>query len=150
MSRLFGIIVLFLVINSCKQSVNYQGEYDVKADIRFGSKFYSIYLSPKGIGYVIKGRGSRYSKPLEIASSDTSQIFKLDSIGLSYKALDKLRIKPTIDSSFQDSPRAEIYYNNKKIYDTYRWDTEFWNVFRPIMEQIPRGFNPFRTSENPF
>jgi hypothetical protein len=42
--------------------------------------------------------------------------------------------------------RAEVYFNHQKIYDGYAWDETFWDLFRPIMKQIPEGYDPFRAN----
>lgn len=124
--------------------------YNVRTDFRQGSRFYSICISESGKAYAIKGDGSFYTEPLKILKSDTSENFKLDSAKQFYESLDKIRKEPITGSNYMGAPRVEVYYDGKKFYDTYRWNEAFWDLFRPIMHQIPNGFNPFLPTEKPF
>ncbi|MGK2862486.1 MAG: hypothetical protein ACSLE0_11160 [Chitinophagaceae bacterium] len=151
MKELLYTLFFFATILSCKERYHNNRSYCVRTDIRFGSRFCSIFINEDGTAYAIKGRGSHYTEPLKIISSDTSNIFKLDSIKLYLENLNKIKDEPVIGGYRNDAHRAEIYCNQKKVYDAYNWDEEFWKLIKPIMEQIPKGFNPFRDeSENPF
>jgi hypothetical protein len=150
MKRLLSILLFFATILSCKERSPDDKSYNARSDIRFGSRFFSIYISEGGTAYVIKGKGSSYTEPLKIESSDTSNIFKLDSVKLFFEKLNRIKDNPIIGANRLDAPRVEIYYNQKKVYDAYKWDENFWDIFKPIMEQIPSGFNPFRSNEKPF
>ncbi|NSL85334.1 hypothetical protein ECE50_000725 [Chitinophaga sp. Mgbs1] len=127
-----------------------QSEYDVHTDVRLGQRFYSIFLHKDGFGYVVKGIGSYYTEPLRIDSSVSSNIFRVDSIKGLIHILSKLNIDSTIKRPMGTIPRVEIYYKNKKVYDAYRWDQSVWNGLRPIISQLPHGFNPFLVNDNPF
>lgn len=150
MKKLLYALFFFATILSCKERNVDEKPYNVRSDIRFGSKFFSIYVSEDGAAYVIKGRGSHYTEPLKVESSDTSNVFKLDSVKLFFENLNHIKDNPIIGANRLDAPRVEIYYDQKKVYDAYKWDEKFWNLFKPIMEQIPSGFNPFRADEKPF
>jgi hypothetical protein len=141
----FGIIFI-----GCKEKKNEKNLYSVRTDIRLGSKFYSIYFNEIGDAYAIKGNCSYYTEPLKVESSDTSSLFKLDSVKPFFVKLDAIKINPIIGGNREGAPRVEIYYGNKKIYDACKWDEPFWDLFRPIMEQIPKGFNPFLSDDKPF
>ena len=91
-----------------------------------------------------------HNEDLIVRSADTSGIFKLDSIDKYYFQIKKIENKPKIDSSDPGSPRIEIYYKHIMIVDSYNWDESFWDIARPIMYQLPDGFNPFRSDEMPF
>ncbi|HEY9256447.1 hypothetical protein [Chitinophaga sp.] len=128
-----------------------QETYDIHADVRLGERFYSIFLDKDGYGYVAKGTGSYYTSPLTIDSSVNSNMFKVDSIKGLISILDQLTIDSTIKKKPMGTiPRVEIYYKNVKVYDAYRWDQSVWNGLRPIISQLPHGFNPFLASDNPF
>ena len=150
MKKLLYTLLFFATILSCKESGVDEKSYNVRSDIRFGSKFFSICINEDGAAYVIKGTGSHYTESLKVESSDTSNIFKLDSVKLFFERLNNIKDNPIIGANRLDAPRVEIYYNQKKVYDAYKWDEIFWNLFKPIMEQIPSGFNPFRADEKPF
>ncbi len=141
----------FLAFTSCKEKNNNENSYDVRSDIRLGNKFYSIFLNENGEGYVIKGKGSYYTDTLKIESSDTSNVFKLDSAKVFFEVLNRIKTNPIFKKNRTGTaPRAEIYYDQQKVYDGYTWDEKFWDLFRPIMYQIPNGFNPFRADDKPF
>jgi len=147
----FYIFPFFLAFISCKAKVHDAELYNVRTDIRLGNKFYSIYVNEEGSAYVVKGAGSYYTDTLKIKSSDTSEVFKLDSISLFFETLNKIKANPIFRANrTSTAPRAEMYYDHQKIYDAYAWDETFWDLFRPIMEQIPKGFNPFRVNDKPF
>lgn len=150
MTQPLYILCFFLLFFSCKGKGNDIKSYNFQADIRLGNKFYSIYLNEDGEGYVIKGSGSYYTDTLKIKSSDTSNVFKIDSVKVFFENLNKIKAHPIVGVNRVDAPRVEIYYNHQKVYDAYKWDETFWKLFRPIMEQIPRGFNPFRANDKPF
>jgi len=147
--QLYTLIILISIL-SCKEKNPYKKSYDIRSDIRFGKKFFSICISEDGTAYAIKGVGSHYLEPLKVESSDTSKIFKLDSIEVFLKNLDHMKDNPIIKPFRLDSPRGEVYYKQKKVYDDYKWDDFFWNLFNPIMRQIPAEFNPFRGDTHPF
>lgn len=148
--KLLYAFFFFIIIQSCKEKSNSDHSYDVRSDIRFGTWFFSVFVKEDGTAFVIKGTGTPYTDPLTVLSSDTSNIFRLDSVGLFFEKLNQIRDNPIIGAKRLDAPRVEIYYDQKKVYDAYRWDETFWDLFKPIMEQIPSGYNPFRTNEKPF
>jgi hypothetical protein len=151
MRTCFYIPFFFFPFYSCTEKNADKESYNVRADVRFGTKFYSIFLNEQGKAYAIKGVGSDYTDTFNVKSSDTSRVFKLDSTKIFLMNLDKIKSHPIIEGVSQpDAPRVEIYFDQQKIYDVYKWDGTFWGLFRPIMEQIPKGYNPFRISENPF
>ena len=149
MTKIFYISFFSFLLFSCKAQTNRE-QYKVRADIRLSTKFYSIYMNEEGQAYVIKGNSSYYTDTLKIESSDTSNVFKIDSVKVFFENLNKIKANPIIGVKRVDAPRVEIFYDHQKIYDAYRWDETFWNLFRPIMEEIPKGFNPFRESDKPF
>ena len=140
----------FSFLIGCKGIYKNVNSYNARADIRFGSKFYSILLNEIGEGYVIKGNSSYYTESFNIESSDTSSFFKIDSAKSFFKELNKIKDAPVISDKRIGSPRVEIYYDDKKIYDACKWDESFWDIFRPIMEQLPKNYNPFLIDEKPF
>lgn len=143
-------ILLLLVFASCRSQPSGEKLFDARSDIRLGSKFYSIYLKKDGTAYVVKGIGSDYTEALKIESSDTSSVFRLDSAKVFFKRLERIESHPIVEEKRLDAPRVEIYYKDKKIYDAYSWDETFWDMFSPIMSQIPKSFSPFRLDDAPF
>lgn len=143
-------IVLFFAFTSCRLQPSDKKPFDARSDVRLGSKFFSICINKDGTAYVIKGTSSNYTEALKIESSDTSNIFRLDSAEVFFKRLEQIKSHPIIEAERLDAPRVEIYYSDKKVYDAYNWDETFWGLFRPIMSQIPKGFNPFRMDDTPF
>lgn len=145
------LLLSFAIFMSCKgKQARADMLYNVRADFRMGSKFYSIWMNENGKAYAIKGEGSFYTEPLKILTSDTSEVFRMDSVGQFYKNLETVRKKPITGSNYMGAPRVEIYYDGQQIYDSYRWNEAFWDLFRPIMHQIPKKFNPFLTNDKPF
>lgn len=145
--------LLFFIVSfvGCKEKVDKKSLFNVQADIRLGSKFYSIYFNELGNAYVVKGDGTYYTEPLKVESSDTSKTFKLDSAKRFFEILNEVKANPVKKGNRVGSAqRGEVYYNHQKIYDSYAWDETFWGLFAPIMEQIPKGYNPFRTDDKPF
>jgi len=148
--KLFYVLPCLVLLFACQQRNSPEKVYDVEADIRRGYKFYSIHLNEDGEGYIIKGNCSYYQEPFKISSSDTSPVFKLDSSVVFFQNLNRIKNHPIFGLSRTDAARTEIYYNYQKVYDSYSWDETFWDLFRPIMEQLPKGFDPFRESDRPF
>lgn len=143
-------LLLFLAFAACRCQSSDNKPFDARSDIRLGSKFYSIYLNKDGTAYVVKGAGSNYTEALKIESSDTSSVFHLDSAKVFFERLEHIKNHPIIRAKRLDAPRVEIYYSNEKVYDAYEWDETFWDLFRPIISQIPKGFSPFRMDDAPF
>ena len=142
-------VCLSIIISSC--GTTKRDNYPIRVDIRYGYKFFSLRANALGEAYVIKGKGSYFTELLKIANSDTSLIFKLDSIESFSKEIAHLRNNPNIREHVNtDSPRGEIYYENYKILDEAQTSGKFIDVFRPIITQLPSGFNPFLLDEHPF
>ena len=142
---------MFFMSSSCKDTVSNEQQYPARIDVRLGFKYYSVFLSKENKAYVIKGKGSFYTDSLIVKSSDTSHIFKLDSVRLVLESFDQIKSSPiTRTNRTGTAQRIEIYYEHKKIYDGYAWDEVFWNLYRPIMKQLPKGFDPFRVDDKPF
>lgn len=149
--RLFVFIVCLLFTLACEQNNSKNKEYDVRADIRLGTAFYSIFVNEQGFAYVIRGSGTDYNEQLEVKSSDTSAIVRLDSVRVFYRQLNELKKQPHIFGiTVLDAPRVEVYYDSDKIYDSNSWNAKFWDLFRPIATQLPKGYNPFTASDHPF
>ena len=150
-SLLVLLVLLFAVSPACKHKSKSTNPYDTRIDFRFGKKFYSMHLCKQGMAYMVKGKGTNYTEPFAIMSSDTSKVFKIDSLQATYKLLDKLKAKPRIDTAgTTDAPRIEIYYDDKKIYDSFEWSGGIWDLFRPMIDKLPQGYNPFSGGEHPF
>ncbi len=131
-------------------NVNAQIHYNIRADIVFGYKFYSIFVGNNGNAYVIRGKDSGYPESFKVISSDTSRVFKLKHIGVFYRYVAKFKAKPLINHSLvTDSPQVTIYYKGKMIYNGPE-SGMFWDMFRPVMLQLPKGYNPFLTDDQPF
>lgn len=143
-------LLLFLSFAACRSQPSKEKLFDARSDIRFGSKFFSICVNKDGTAYVVKGKGSNYTEALKVESSDTSGVFRLDSAKVFFERLEQIKRRPIIGAKRLDAPRVEIYYSNEKVYDAYEWDETFWDLFRPIMLQIPKGFSPFRMDDAPF
>ena len=107
-------------------------------------------MNESGDAYALKGKGSNYMESFKVISSDTSAEFKFDSGKVFIEKLRVIRKKPIINTGNYDAPRVEIYYAGELIYDTGNWDNQFWDLFRPLMRQIPSEYNPFIVSNNPF
>lgn len=148
--KFINLLFFFFILQACKEKNAEMDSYNVRSDIRLGTKFYSIYMKDDGLSYVIKGVGTYYTDTLKMISSETSTFFKLDSAKVFLQNLNAIKNNPINGIYRDDAPRVEVYLNHQKIYDAYKWDETFWNLFRPIMEQIPMGFNPFRANDNPF
>ena len=149
MKKQIIVIILASLLFSCTKRPNIK-VYPIQANFRFGHKFYSLNLNKAGEAYVIKGIGTSYIEPLQYKFGDTSQTFKLDSVSTFLKKIELLRSHPLSDLSSFDAPRVEIFYDKQKIYDATRWDHQFWDMFRPLMQQLPKGYNPFRLDDKPW
>lgn len=143
-------LTFLLFLFSCNNKLTTESTNDVRLDVRLGKKFYSIYVSKEGDGYGVRGIGSYFVEPLVVEKSDTSKFFRLDSAKLFFDNLEKYERQPFVGAKVQDAPRIEIYYLQKKIYDSYRWGADFWDLVRPIMYQIPKGYNPFLANDETF
>ncbi len=151
MKRIYQLVIFILLIAACKERVEVEKQYEVRVDVRMGTNFYSIFIKKDGRAIAIKGLGSPHYEPFRIQSSATSSSFKLDSVNKFFESLNKIKADPisNIDNN-SDFPRVEIYYDKNRIYDVNKWNELFWELFNPIMRQIPKGYNPFRVRDNPF
>ena len=145
-----SITMLAIALYACSSQSSKDRQHGMRADFRFGQAFYSLCSNNSGEAFVIKGKSSGYESPFMALSSDTSATFHLDSVKLLFERLDRLKSKQMIIDHNMDAPRVEIYYDSLKIYDAHRWDEAFWEIFRPVIRQLPKGFNPFLIDENPF
>lgn len=144
-------LFVFILFYSCRGDVSNDSIYSVRADIRLHDKFYSIYLNEKGNSFVVKGIGTNYMDKLAVKAADTSHEFKIDSINLFFQELNYFKTKPFYGKNHRgNAQKAEVYYNQTKVFEGYAWDEAFWKLFRPIMEQLPKNYNPFLADEKPF
>jgi hypothetical protein len=144
------LILCALFSCACTQHFHEKNAHNVRADFRFGSRFYSLVSSATGESYAIKGMSTDYNEPFTILSSDTSGPFKLDSVDVFYEKLNEIRSKNLRIDHHSDAPRVEIYFDRTKIYDSHNWNETFWDIFRPVMMQIPKNYNPFLVANKPF
>ena len=124
-------LLIFIVSILLSAYVNHDvitPQHSMRADFRFGHVFYSLCSNERGEAFSIKGRATAYDSVFSVISSDTSALFHLDSVNILFKRLNDLRRKPMILDRHMDAPRVEIYYDNKKIYDSHRWDSTFWDI----------------------
>lgn len=121
-----------------------------KVDVRLGSAFCSVRILSDNTGFGLKGRLVSSTGEFVILSSDTSEVVKFQAADIFFNSLEKLHAKPITNSGSADGPRVEIYYLNKKVYDSQRWDEDFWDLIRPIICSPPKGFKPFSPEGSPF
>ncbi|WP_316833041.1 hypothetical protein [Pedobacter aquatilis] len=125
--------------------------YPARIDIRFGQKFYSIYVKKDGNSEVVKGKGSLYTQEMKISAVQSKLKFRIDSAKVLFAVLDKMKEKPlTKTGNMTDCPRIEIYLHNRKIFDEYNWNDEFWHIVRLIITKLPENSNPFIAEPFPF
>jgi hypothetical protein len=147
----FGLLaVAFYTITSCRVRGDLPADHVARIDVRFGSRFYTVFIPETGKAFGIKGESSDYMAPFKINNSDTSKSLRLDSVQQFFHRLNSLLTSPMVIDHNSDAPRVEIYYDQKKIYDGHKWDEDFWDLVRPIAGQIPKEFNPFLVEPSPF
>jgi hypothetical protein len=148
------IFAIFILSNSiffqCSEHAKKESEPTVRFDISFGNKFYSLFVDKSGSSHAIKGTTANTDRPLSIVSSDTSTLFSLDSAEVLFRNIELIKSRPMVIDIGSDAPRVEIYYRTEKIYDSHKWDSQFWDIIRPVMTQIPKEYNPFLVDNKPF
>ncbi|NCD68245.1 hypothetical protein [Mucilaginibacter agri] len=147
--NLLFYLIICLLSSYCKPNAG--NDYKIRVDFRFGKKFVSIKINEDGKAYAVKGSSNNYTDAFKVIDSKMSQQFTLDSVKQFYKAVRELGEKDNlIRGNITDGMRTEIYYEGKKVYDAYSSNRFFWDLFRPIMDEIPRGYSPFRPADNVF
>lgn len=144
-----------IILVSCKskpdnRNVSHNKLPNIQIDFRFGNKFYSLHLDEKGNAYVDKGESSYYTEPFQVLSYSRSETFKVDSIDNLVGALSSIKDPVMGKAPMGTTPRVEMYYRKRKVYDAYRWNDTMWGFFFPVIGQLPKGFNPFRLDEQPY
>lgn len=141
------LVIIFCLIFSiaCNNTSNSNNAYDLEMCIRSGVKYHSIFMNKSGDSFVEKGRGTFYDEDLKKETVEESKIFKVesDSVRSFISNLEKLKKNPTKALKRLDASRVEIYLEGQKVYDSYSWDSSFWDIVRPIIHQVPKQFNPF-------
>lgn len=148
--RLMLRIFLLAMLVGCVSNKEMHISPMIRHDVRFANDFYSICVFEDSSAYVIKGTGSNYMEPLVVTKADTSDRFKLDSFHIYMLNLERLVADSIFHNAVPSGPRAEIFLNGQKVYDSYFWRKNFWDVVRPIIPHLPPGFSPFRLEESPF
>lgn len=115
----------------------------VRTDFSFGNRFISIITKGRDSAIAIKGLAYYNNDSLLIQSADTSKIFKLDSLALFIEKACELKKNPYIRNNSHDTIKAEVFLNDEKIYSSFRWRENFWNLFGLIYREIPSEYNPF-------
>ena len=123
-----------------------EADDEAVAFIRYDKKFFALHINNLGTAYLVKGNSTYYTEVFKQHTSDTSQTFKLASTSSFFKGLRNLAAKP-ISRNKPDGeiPRMEIFLNKIKVYDGYENDGTYWNLVRPILNEIPDHLNPFQT-----
>jgi len=147
----FFIVLFCILLSECNQQTKQNKTcYSTRTEVTWSDRFCTLYIDEDGRAQVIKGHYTDlYLMSLTI--TDTSKVFKLDSVKQFYKTLQVLASKHYIDATSADSPTFRIYRNGALLYCDYGIRAEFWDVFRPILVEIPNGYNPFiQEPGNPF
>lgn len=143
-------LLFWVLLLGCGQTKQNTTSYSTRTEITWFNTFCTLYTDEDGRAQVIKGHHKElYLIPVTI--SDTSKVFRLDSVKQFYKALQLLTSKHYFNTTSGDSPTFRVYRNGILLYCGYASGTDFWDVFRPIMLQIPDRYNPFiQEHGNPF
>lgn len=113
-----------------------------------GYRYYNITFDESGKGVAKIGRANDITDALLQKEIEDSLIFKVDSVSLYFKELEKLEKQPYIGEKMLDANHVLIYSNDKKVFDSYRFDSNFWGLMKIIGDDIPNEFNPFKHNEN--
>lgn len=132
---------------SCKETENKKDE-NVKIKTttilsRFGFEYYKIDFDETGRGVVKKGTSNSSSEPFIEKTVDDSVTIKIDSVTTYFNDLNKYETKPYKGAKMLGSNRVQIYVNKEIVYDSYRFDSDFWFLIKIISDDIPEEFNPF-------
>lgn len=140
------LLVISFVIISCneKKSTN----YDTEINVRIGYRFHKIKFDSSGNGIATKGTATEYNEPFVEKNIEFTKEFKIQSMDDFVTQLEKLSKNPIKTLKKLDAPRVEIKYKDKTIYDGYSWNSEFWDIVRPIMKEIPKESNPFMRQDD--
>lgn len=139
------LLFSFLII-SCNETEN--ANYDTEVNVRMGYRFHKIEFDSSGNGIATKGTSTDYIEPFEQKNIEFTKKFKVQSIDSFISQLEKLSKNPIKTQKKLDAPRVEIKYKDKTIYDGYSWNSEFWDIVRPIMKEIPKESNPFMKQDD--
>lgn len=116
---------------------------NIKIEVRSGYEIISVKLNSDGSGISRKGTGTYYTEERDSISFNDSISFKSNSFEILNENLNSLKSNAYNGSKYQDAPRVEIYFNEDKLYSGYSWNSEFWEIIRPVIQEIPEKFNPF-------
>lgn len=151
----FPVIAAILFLAACRSPVIQKPKeksYTTKIDFSFSDQFCTLYLNEDGSAKATIASEYRNTDPFVAwRYADTSKPFRLDSATAFYKALKACSEHSWIDyHPSQDGLKVEIYQNGLLVFCNNEVGC-FWDIIRPIMSEIPEGYNPLRTNgHNPF
>jgi hypothetical protein len=140
------LLLVFIFLGSCKNEPKIKNESTIIA--MKGYEYYYINFNELGEGVAKKGNAKTINDASLQKGIIDSVHFKADSIHQYFNELKKFENKPFEGAKMFDSYHVLIYSNKSKVYDSYRFDSDFWKLIKTIGEDIPTNYNPFIYNPN--
>jgi hypothetical protein len=145
---LFLFILIFLF--SCNQSYKDRKQVNEGTNLkkttiiyRSGYTYYQIEVESTGNGFVKKGYSNNYHDEFSPKTVQDSMFFKVNSTASYFEKLKKYEKNPYKGQRILGVNRIQVYSDKEKVYDSYRFDSDFWSLINTISNDIPQKFNPF-------
>lgn len=148
--RAVFFLYFFVFSFSCNQSYKDKKQESESTNLktttiiyRSGYTYYQIEVENTGIGFVKKGDSNNYHEDFIPETVQDSLFFKVNSTVSYFEKLQEYERNPYIGQRVLGVNRIQIYSDKVKVYDSYRFDSDFWDLIKIISDDIPQKFNPF-------
>lgn len=140
--KILCLIPLFFLLSFCKQ----QNESKKEAHIiyRIGFEYIELSFDESGRAKAKAGKGNSIDEDHFLVETTTDSLeFHIKNSKLFFKKLGELKEKQV--ESANSYTRTQIYLNDSLYFDTWRYSSNFSDLYSIISNEIPDEFNLFKT-----
>ena len=142
-ARFLSIFILFLISCNNKEKPFNRTITNTQILSNFNGECYSIEFDINGHGIVKKGESSQNSEIFKIENVSDSVTIHIDSAYTYFEKIEHFKKKPYRSAKMLGAYHVLIYTNDSLVFNSYRFNSDFWDLIKVIGEDIPIDYNPF-------
>lgn len=144
MNKIIYLLLISIITNCNCLLINKKEELKTTTIITIiGYDYYNITFDELGNGVAKKGEIKSESDSFYCKNVNDSLNFILKSTSEYFQKLKKYENQPYNSPQMLNEFHVKIYSNNIKVYDSYKFDGEFWDLIKSVGQDIPKEFNTF-------
>lgn len=144
MNKLIYLLLLSIFVSCNSLSIDRKQKLKTTTIVTIiGFEYYNITFDELGNGVAKKGMINNREDSCYCKNVNDSLSFILKSTSEYFRKLRKYEKKPYNSPKMLNEYNVKIYVNNDKIYDSYKFDADFWDLIKSVGKEIPIEFNTF-------